>query len=372
MQENGQNTRAATAPDKVVIIPAYEPTENFILYLKELTETDICAVIVVNDGSNETFDAIFSQVETMPKCTLLRHDVNRGKGAALKTAFDYCLVHFPENTVYVTADSDGQHLVNDVLRVAEEAAEYPDALVLGTRNFNKAGVPFRSRWGNRWTSLFFRFVHGIKVKDTQTGLRGFSYGLLTHLLDINGDRFEYEMNMLIATSKWDVPLRQVPIETVYNTEGLVSHFQTLRDSGLIMRAVFGSLGMYFLSSLISAVADVLIFLFLNNVIDIPGIFGCPVAWHVPIAKGVARVLSSIINVYFNFRYVFHGKGALSIVKYYILWACQLVASSAGVTLMIEVLHVPQVLSVIIVDLTLALISYQIQKHWVFKNKEVSR
>ena len=347
----------------VVIIPAYEPAESFPAYVRSLTKENISACVVVDDGSGESYAARFQEVAACPKCVVLHHERNQGKGAALKTAFSYCREHFPASSVYATADADGQHLVPDVLRILDAVLESPQGIILGSRNFHGKDVPARSRWGNMWTSLFFRFVHGQKVSDTQTGLRGFSGSLLDWLLSVPGNRFEYEMNMLIHAGHDSIPLHAVTITTVYNEESRHSHFQLFRDSGLVMKAVFGSLGMYFFSSAISAIADVVFFYLLHS------FFPLDVApeLRTALAKIVARIGSSVINLYFNFRYVFHGKGAASILRYYILWTLQLSASTGLSILFINVLYIPRILSVIIIDLSLALASYQIQKHWVFRH-----
>ena len=284
----------------VIIIPSYEPTESFIAYCRILTKESIKALVVVNDGSDARFDAIFSEIEAMEKVTLIAYPDNRGKGSALKTAFSYCKEHFEEGSVYVTADSDGQHTVSDVIRVAAKTAVSPArTLVLGCRNFRLPQVPFHNRWGNTLTSLFFRLMHGAKCSDTQTGLRGFSHGLLDYLLGIDGERFEYEMNMLIRATKDRVRLAEITIDTVYNEESKGSHFHVIRDSVRVMRSVFGNLGMYFISSAISAILDVAVFLVLNNFVNIPELIGVSAALHTAIAKGVARVISSIFNIYFN-------------------------------------------------------------------------
>ncbi len=365
-----QETKPMNSTETVVIIPSYEPTANFIAYCRILAKEDISAIVVVNDGSDARFDPIFREIEAIEKVTLIAYPDNRGKGSALKTAFQYCKEHFTDGTVYVTADSDGQHTVLDVMRVAKKTAASPvRTMVFGCRNFKEPQVPFHNRWGNTLTSLFFRLMHGAKCSDTQTGLRGFNHGLLEYLIGIDGERFEYEMNMLIRATKDRVKIAEITIETVYNEDGKASHFNVVRDSSLVMRSVFGNLGMYFISSLLSAILDVAVFLLLMNFVDIPAILGISAALKTPIAKSVARILSSIFNIYFNFRFVFHGKGAACIPKYYTLWFFQLIASSLGVTLFIDVFHIWNIISVLIVDLTLALLSYQIQKHWVFRTKE---
>ncbi len=364
----------------VVVIPAYEPPPDLVPYLRRLSEGAISEICLIDDGSGPAFDALFLAAEAIPKCHVIRFPENRGKGSALKAGFSYCLSHFDEGAVIVTADSDGQHTVEDVWRLAREAQKDKNAVLLGSRNFRLPQVPFRSRMGNFWTRTFFRLSHGKRIYDTQTGLRGFSFALLPFLLSVKGDRFEYEMNMLIEAVRKRLPIREIPIETLYSEQKNASHFQTGRDSALVMRAMFGSLGMYFLSSLLSAVADVVLFFllhrFLPNAFDKSLVFTLffwqqPLIFSLrtPFSKVAARIASSILNLFFNFRYVFHGKGRAAILRYYLLWFCQLLLSAGLSSLAIDVLALPKLLCILVIDLTLALLSYQVQRAWVFRKKE---
>lgn len=187
-------------------------------------------LVVVNDGSTrglETLSAVEPLVEK-----LLVHPVNRGKGAALKTAFDYL---GPVDVV--TADADGQHAVEDIVKVAEALKTQREGLVLGVRAF--AGkVPFRSRFGNWWTRLFFFLLTGLYMRDTQTGLRGIPAPLLTRVRALEGERYEYEMVMLADAKRHAAKPVQIPIETIYLNDNAESHFSPLKDTLRIYRALF--------------------------------------------------------------------------------------------------------------------------------------
>ena len=144
-----------------------------------------------------------------------RQEVNRGKGGALKTAFAWFLEHTGEDLGVVTVDGDGQHTAADALRCARELEAHPDSLVLGVRQFDGADVPLRSRIGNQATIWCFRVLCGVGVSDTQTGLRSIGTDFLRALCTVPGDRYEFETNMLLATSRLGIPIREVPIRTVY-------------------------------------------------------------------------------------------------------------------------------------------------------------
>ena len=200
----------------VVIIPAYEPSHAFVEYAKELNDKGFAGLIVVNDGSNEKYSYIFEELSQIPFCHVISYEENHGKGYALKTAFKYCRDNYGEDTVFVTADCDGQHLADDVENVANKAHDHPNKLVLGSRDFSLDHVPARSKAGNLNIRRMFRFCYGLSLSDTQTGLRAFSYKLFDSLIAIRGDRFEYEMNMLIIFHKKHIGIIEVPIETVYH------------------------------------------------------------------------------------------------------------------------------------------------------------
>ncbi len=227
-----------------VIIPAYKPDRTLLDTVRALTEEGFSHILVVDDGGGADYRDLFREIEANPACTLLTHEVNRGKGAALKTAFHYVLDHCPQTVGVVTADADGQHLPRDIRRTAEVMAE-TGASVLGVRDFSESHVPPRSRAGNRITSFMFRLFFGMKISDTQTGLRAFPTEVLPVLLVAEGDRYEYETNMLYLMDRERLPIREVKISTVYIDENSSSHFRVVRDSlriyGLQLRYLTGFL-----------------------------------------------------------------------------------------------------------------------------------
>lgn len=213
--------------DIIVVIPAYEPDDSLIGLIERLG-ADFDRFIVVDDGS-KTADATFECVAGMPGVTLLRHEVNRGKGAALKTAFAKVIADFPDAAGVVTVDADGQHLPEDVANVAKATRENPGRYTLGVRAFS-GNVPLRSRFGNAWSRYFFFLLTGVMIYDTQTGLRGMPRDLLPELVAMPGDRYEYEMRMLVAAARKKLKPVQIQIKTVYLNDNKASHFNPIRDS----------------------------------------------------------------------------------------------------------------------------------------------
>ncbi len=361
----------------VVIIPAYEPPESFADYLSALSECGFRRIIVVDDGSGEKYSSVFEKAEALPAVELISYGENRGKGHALKAALSYCKAHFDEDCVFVTADCDGQHLAEDVLRVAEAAVKHLDTLVLGARDFSLECVPKRSRTGNLFTRRAFSILHGISLSDTQTGLRAFSYSLLDELLEIRGERFEYEMNMLISLHKKGIPIIEEKISTVYLEEAdgceRTSHFRTVSDSLRVLGVLFRSLGRYFFSSAVSALIEISAFFFFTSVAL--KFTDTPVALKMLIPTVLARILSSVFNFILNFKLVFGGGKRGAVRRYYLLWTLQL-ALSYGIACSLNLAFARLPLTAIeitalitltkaVCDLIIAGFSYQIQSRWVF-------
>ena len=181
-----------------VIIPSLEPDQRFIDLLKTLEgKLSFEDVFVVNDGSSSTYDKYFEMAGQMG-CHVMRHSVNLGKGRALKTAFNQVLQEKKKYIGVVIADSDGQHTVNDIVKCIQALETHPESLVLGCRNFYESHVPFKSRMGNVITRNVMKILCGIQISDTQTGLRGISRSFLEVLMNVAGERFEFETNMLLA------------------------------------------------------------------------------------------------------------------------------------------------------------------------------
>ncbi len=349
----------------IVVIPAYEPPKEFVAYAEGVAKF-AKTLVVVNDGSGPEYDEIFRAIAALPDTVYLSYGENHGKGYALKTAFSYCVKHFADTDVIVTADCDGQHKKGDVLAVYRATASHMTSLVLGSRNFDLPNVPKRSRAGNAHTRRLFRFFYGLNIYDTQTGLRGFSIEMAKRLLTVKGDRFEYEMGVLIYAQKHDVPVLETPIATVYPPEEKdhVSHFKTVSDSARVMGVLLRNMSFYVLSSALSAILDVLAFFILSTVV-----FSEVSAVTTLIATVGARVISSVLNFTVNFKYVFGGAQKRCFLRYYFLWLCQLGASYGLVLLFGNIIGLPRTPTKAVGDLLLALLSYQIQQRWVFRRKK---
>lgn len=213
-----------------IVLPSLDPDCKFSSVVKGLTEYGFKNIVIVDDGSDEEHQHFFTEAEEYPCCRVLHHGVNKGKGRALKTAFGYILDNLPEVRGAVTIDGDGQHLLKDIVACGERMLELGDKVVLGCRDFDLPGVPPRSVAGNKTTSRFFRLLFGIKLSDTQTGLRAIPAAYLRDFCSIDGERFEYETNMLLQMKRMGIDFVEQPIETVYDPEDYSSHYNAVKDS----------------------------------------------------------------------------------------------------------------------------------------------
>lgn len=355
--------------DTYVVIPALEPPQKFYDYLRELTAVEQIKVIVIDDGSGEAYRPFFQSVEAFDNCVVLTHPENKGKGQALKTAFTYLeKLKLHENSI-VCADCDGQHTIKDILRMAEEVQEHPGSMVLGERQFDREDIPWKSRFGNRVSSFFFWLSGGLWVKDTQTGLRAFDESLLPFLLEVPGERFEYEMQALKCCLEQHVPIHMIDIETIYENENQGTHFHPIKDSIRVMSVLFRQLASFLLSSFGSAVFDLaLFFIFLHGVYRILGV---PQAFIIAASTVTARIGSIGLNYYLNRHFVFRAKkkqDQTRIGRYLCLCVFIMLSSAALVTFFCQKLHSPAGITKIIVDSLLFVVSYQAQKRWVFREK----
>ena len=217
----------------IILIPAYQPKESFIDLIHSIENENVDHIIVVDDGSGEEYKNIFDSLKK--NITLLVHSINRGKGAALKTGFQYISSHY-SSYVVVTMDCDGQHKIKDAKKLYDYNLNHEDEFVLGSRKLD-CNVPLRSKLGNGITRKIFSFVTRVKVYDTQTGLRSFSNELMSLMLNIDGSRFEYEINVLLECTKRNILIHEIWIETIYYNNNSGSHFHAFKDSYRIYKQI---------------------------------------------------------------------------------------------------------------------------------------
>lgn len=348
----------------IILIPAYKPDQSLVRLVHALKAQDASAeILVIDDGSGSTYAPIFAELH-LDGAIVQTHPVNRGKGAALRTGIEWAQTNRP-GEILVTADADGQHLPQDIFRAGVRAeslaASGQRTIILGVRtkpdpNAGEEGtkVPLRSKIGNSATVGFFALATGARVADTQTGLRGFTPQILDWLLQIPGDKYEYEFSMLLRATRADVELVQVPIVKVYEPGNPTSHFRPLQDSALIYAPLLAFLASSFLTGfLVDAIALFVL-----------------VGMGAPLLAAVvgARVISALTNFTVN-RIIMHDGGSRpstssSLVRYATL-AVGILAANAALMEALTGLGASLLVAKILTELILIPVSFAVQRRWVF-------
>ncbi|MDW7656319.1 MAG: bifunctional glycosyltransferase family 2/GtrA family protein [Bacillota bacterium] len=336
-----------------ILIPAYKPDSQMISLIRELIDTGFTRLLVVNDGSGPEYDACFNEAEALG-CKVLRHAINMGKGRALKTGLNEAMLSGYADRGIITADADGQHAPRDIYRVALAMQESPEALVLGVRRFT-GKVPIRNKMGNAITRGVFALVNGNGIMDTQTGLRGIPLRHLPLMLSLKGERYEYEMNMLLEARPNDVHMVQVPIDTIYIEGNKSSHYHPFIDSVRIYALILR----YILSSIVAGIVDYGVFAVMH--LSFPRLLIESVV--------VARILSSIVNFMINRKIVFRQKGTVAhaAFRYYSLVVFIMLCSYGLIWTLSGPLGLNVFLAKIITDAILSIVSFFAQREFVYSS-----
>ena len=383
----------------IALIPAYKPDSKILKVISDLGKEGM-DVVIVDDGSGMEYSEIFEQVyKCLPdnseqSIVLLVHETNKGKGAALRTGLDHICNFMTErpdwsekamkekDTVVVTLDADGQHLASDALKAARAAAARPGTLVLGSRSFGRdhreddrlceieggeaEGTPVRSIIGNTVTRGVFRIATGVYVSDTQTGLRAFTADMIPSLLAVRGDRYEYEMNMLLELAGNGTEIIEGPAEAVYLDGNRSSQFGTVKDSFRIYKGI----GRYIVSKWSRTLRRMIRFSASSAVSFL--IDYSLYALLLTIGAGLvaanigARVISASANYALNRRYVF--KSGNSLVRSAAQYAALAVMILTGNTIMLTTLAgagIGSMAAKVITEITFFMISWLVQQYVIF-------
>lgn len=352
-----------------VVLPSLDPDEKLSAVIDGLLNVGFTDIILVNDGSKPENLHYFETAAAHPQVQVLHHEFNRGKGAALKTAFEWFLQNRPQGLGVVTVDGDNQHHPEDTLACTLEMLR-TGQVILGCRDFSLPHVPKRSRFGNHITCGVFKVFCGMKISDTQTGLRAIPRKAVKAFCAVKGDRFEYETNMLLSMKEQDIPYGEVKIRTVYIEENKSSHFRAVRDSVRIYSLILRHFFRYTVSSMLSALVDTGVFTLLSWLLE--GLLSG--FWLDAVTIGTARVVSSLFNFFLNKKMVFRSGAStgLSLMRYYCV-AVPILLAQLGLThgafLLFGIGEEQTLLRTVIyviVMTVLYIVSFIIQQRWVFR------
>lgn len=337
----------------VVLIPAYKPGSQLAPLVRALASR-FEKVLVLNDGSGGLlYDAVFDEVRGAG-AEVISHAHNMGKGAALKTGIAYIRDHFPSALGIVTADADGQHLPDDIEKVSRAFLLTPDIMVIGGRRF-EGHLPWKSMVGNTITRLVFFGTNKKLLYDTQTGLRVLPRGKWDALVKLPGEKYDYEMAMLLRTGRMGLNWREIGIRSVYEEGNPTSHFNPFKDSVRIYKQIMP----FAASSLLSAGVDIGLF----------ALLGYFMPEHLFISNTIARLTSSVLNYALNRAWVFGDARATrkTLIGYYALFTALLIANYGIIKLLIQ-FGMTSFPAKLISNSVLFIISFLVQKWILFRNK----
>lgn len=341
-----------------ILIPAYEPGPALletVLQIKKLREKEDFLIVIVNDGSQH-FPPEFRESFKKLNIVLLEHEINQGKGAALKTGISHIQKNYSQVQIIITVDADGQHLPEDVLRLAQQAEKYPNELILGVRSFTESEekrIPLRSRFGNILTRKVFKLLTRKDLVDTQTGLRAIPASLFNLACQIDANRYDYELEFLLAAAEQGYELKQLPIQTVYLNHNDSSHFRPLVDS---LRIYFIFLR-FIAASLISAIVDFGVFF-----------IGYHLTGSVFYSFLIGRIISATGNYFLNKFFAFHSARPmhqtlwryclLALIIYFGVYGSIVFFQRAGVNI-----YLAKILS----ESLWFILSFAVQRFWLFRH-----
>jgi putative flippase GtrA len=337
-----------------LLIPAYQPSSALVDLVRKLDAFRLVPILVINDGSDAKCDSIFEEIRKIPSVTVLEHACNLGKGAALKTGINHALIRYPGASGVITVDADGQHSPEDTRSLRDRFLNNIEALVLGVREFQdkQIEIPLRSRFGNTLTRKVFHLLTGSAVSDTQTGLRAIPRSLLAPLLRVSGSGYEFETDMLLMAIRKKMAIVQHGISTVYIDGNSSSHFNPLLDSLKIYFVLFR----FALNSLVSASIDLATFAVTQSM-----------GHSILFSSASGRALSGIFNFLTSKKFVFHSKGSAlkELAKYVALVAFMLFISNSAISALVRRLEMNVLLAKILVDGSLFILSFSVQRTFVF-------
>lgn len=354
-------------------MPALDPDEKTLTVLTGLRDAGFDDILLIDDGSADGEEgrpdvrSIFERAEALG-CEVLHHGKCAGRGAALRTGFRYFLNTRKDRAGVVTVDSDGQHRPEDAVCVASLMLERGDAIVIGRRDLSDKTLPQHTRTSGRVTSLMVRLFCGLKLRDPQSGLRAIPTRHLEELCRVKGDRYEYEINILLESKTRSIPVIECDIDADYSAADRTTHYRSVRDSVRI-NSMFLKFAM---SSLSSCLIDILCFWFFAHLLNSSG--GRLETFAVPIASVAARVISTFFGYIINRHGVFGTKGSSrkTVTRYVISEVAIMLASALCTWLLTTLLGANvawvQTLLKCVVDTALFFVNFRLQHEWVFTDQ----
>lgn len=342
----------------LIIIPAYNPPIKLFEALLTKLEGAFKHVLIVNDGSDESFNDFFKKLER--KYHVLKHEYNLGKGEAIKTAYRFAYDNYKDVLAYVVIDCDNQHDIEDMINCCKAAIERPDSLVIGVRDFSLDTVPFKSKAGNKITRLMFKWLFNKDITDTQTGLRAISPTIVNKLLAVSGSRYNYELKCLITCCEENIPIVEVPIKTIYIENNKESRFNPVKDSFIIYKEFINYYLRLFIPYLISLLVFLIVFYFMNSNNDLKALI---------IVNIIAGIINIVTNIIMNYRNIYKHNNLGNNLVYILKKILKIFIAGFIIYICYNLLNINLLLSKVLVDIILTIIIFLIFRNVGFKNEK---
>jgi hypothetical protein len=204
-----------------VIIPTYNNKLTIEAVLRNVCKV-LHDVIVVDDGSTDGASPLLNRISSI---SVVRHEHNQGKGAALADGFAFAAQKGYSHAI--SLDGDGQHLAADLPKFVQEIEHCPTGMIIGRRNLAGRGKRLKSRILRAHSNFWVWLLTGQWVRDSQTGFRAYPLKRVTELR-VKTRRYDYEVEVLVKGLWVGMPVREIPIEVEY-VPGSKSHFRPLVD-----------------------------------------------------------------------------------------------------------------------------------------------
>lgn len=340
----------------LIIIPAYNPPIDLFNKLLDKLKDSFAYILIVNDGSSKEYTNFFNKLAK--KYQVLKHENNMGKGQAIKTAYSFAYDNYKEPKTYVVIDCDNQHDIEDMVKCCQISLENPQSLIIGVRDFTLNNIPFKSKYGNKITRLMFNLFFNYNISDTQTGLRAITPNLVPTLLSIPGQRYNYELRVLMTCCEENIPIIEVPIKTIYIENNKESRFNPLKDSFIIYKEFFN----YFLKLIIPYVINLILFLIIfyliNSNNDLTAITK---------TNFLTGIIGIILNIILNYRNIYKHNKIINNIVYISKKILKIFIAGIFIYICYNLLNVNLLLSKLIVDILLTIILFIIFRNVGFKD-----
>lgn len=347
-----------------VIIPAYRPNQSLIRFVRNLNDRNVRDIVIVDDGSGETFRNIFAQLYNEYGCTIIEHAVNLGRGRALKSGFNALLSRRDPNMIgCVITDCYGSYSTEDVTRIIDGLEKNSNKLIIGARILDESLMSKSSRVGNKVQRKSYHSLLGINVTDCQSVLRAIPVDYMQKLMNTSGEGYVFDTNMIIDTKKYNVGVMEIPVKTRYSQRRTHQEMRTFKDNF----PIYLTFAKYIFTSVAASIVDIILFTILCKIlVNIKAINVA--SMYVAISTALARLVSATINYRLNYKLVFQTNSAQgkTFAKWVILCVIQMAMSATAVSMLHSFIGGEEVLYKIPVDFALFFFSYYFSREFVYK------